>query len=187
MKKSLTWALLVCFLPIIVMAQTDTSVVSTYIISSPPCAEVYVGRRLVGCTPLSIDLNKTRKGPLILRHAGYKDCVMSPASIKEGLMMVKMVRDADFDVAQRERKERMFFGVPVQLIGGVGVASGVAAAYFKINADKMFSNYQSQAFSGHYDDRLLKKVNQYDRYSAASLVVMEICAAALVYYLFRNE
>ncbi|MGB9592036.1 MAG: hypothetical protein ACPL1K_05925, partial [Candidatus Kryptoniota bacterium] len=144
-----------------------------------------VGARVMGRTPLSINIDCTRNVPLILRHAGFKDYVIPSGSVKEGLMMVKMLKEPGFN--RQEKSEGMLFGVPVSVISAAGIASGIAAAYFKINADKMFASYQSQAFSGYYDNRLLKKVNQYDRISAASLAVMEVCAAALVYYLFMNE
>jgi|YelNatPaOPRAMG01_1025707.scaffolds.fasta_scaffold00404_13 hypothetical protein len=188
MKESLIASSLIWFLSVsVAVAKIDTCTVRAYIISSPPGAEVYLGDRLMGRTPLSIDIDTVRDGLIILRHSGCKDYVISSGSIKEGLVMVNMKKNGDFDVAQGEKKETSIFGVPVQLISAVGVVSGAAAAYFKINADKMFSNYQSQAFNGHYDGQLLKRVNQYDRYSATSLVVMEVCVAALVYYLFRNE
>lgn len=187
MKKNLLVFLMVCLFPVMVLkAQIDTCIVSTYIISSPPGAKVYVGERFVGQTPLSIKPDTIGRTPVILRHPGYKDYVILSASIKAGLIMINMEKEADLKNVQ-ELQKGMLFGVPVSLIAAAGVVSGAAAAYFKVNADKMFANYQSQALGGHYDEGLLKKVNQYDRYSAAGLVVMEICAAALVYYLFRIE
>lgn len=67
------------------------------------------------------------------------------------------------------------------VVAGAGLLSGIAAAYFKQKADRVFDDYQQTS-----DPSLLENTRRYDRWSGVALMIFELSFAALTYLLLSE-
>ncbi len=71
--------------------------------------------------------------------------------------------------------------LPMYITSGAAVLTGALAAYFKIKADHLYSDYLNSG-----DPSTLESIHRYDRASGFALAACEINVAALAFLLFRR-
>ncbi len=142
----------------------------------------YEGRPL-GTTPLfyksSVPLSKT----LLLRKDGFRNQELHAGSIRGIITM--SVADASVAASDMAIASSIEESVPpwAEYASAAGiVVSGVAAAYFKHQANVHFDRYR---FTG--STAALDETKRYDGYSAVSLVATQISFAVLTYLLLTSE
>lgn len=153
------------------------------IVTIPPGVHVLHEGRLLGATPLFYRSAAPLPGNLELRKDGFKRQELLPGSIR-GIITLGV---ADASVAASE----MALASSVEesaspwaeYVSGAGmVIAGLAAAYFKHQANTHFDTYRRTGSAAALDD-----TKRYDGYSAVSLVVAEISFGALAYFLLTGE
>lgn len=135
--------------------------------SQPGNASVFSGDSLIGYTPLHIPMGLQN---ITLKKNGYES---------------KHINYSDFDALKPvemnftgEYEDGTFFNKTLfKILLGSMLALGAATAYFKLEADKYFDDYQ---FSG--DHSLLDKTHQYDLISGVSFVALQINFGLIIYY-----
>jgi hypothetical protein len=70
---------------------------------------------------------------------------------------------------------------PLYAAVGTGLLSGVASAFLKQKADRVFDDYQQTS-----DPSLLDNTRRYDRWSGVALMIFELSFAALTYLLLSE-
>jgi hypothetical protein len=139
--------------------------------SSPQDAQVYFNDSLVGKTPLFI---KTTFGKLTLRKSGYDDLEIFSEEIRIGKIF--------FMNYQVPEEEKNFFEKDIFKILTAGIVIlGATTAYFKLEADKKYDEYQ---FTG--DSELLDDIRKYDRISAITFTALQINFGLLLYFFLTD-
>ena len=139
--------------------------------SSPQDAQVYFNDSLVGKTPLFI---KTNFRKLTLRKSGYDDLEISSEEIRTGKIF--------FLNYQVPEEEKNFFEKDIFKILTAGIVIlGATTAYFKLEADKKYDEYQ---FTG--DSELLDDIRKYDRISAITFTALQINFGLLLYFFLTD-
>ena len=139
--------------------------------SSPQDAQVYFNDSLVGKTPLFI---KTNFRNLTLRKSGYDDLEISSEEIRTGKIF--------FMNYQVPEEEKNFFEKDIFKILTAGIVIlGATTAYFKLEADKKYDEYQ---FTG--DSELLDDIRKYDRISAITFTALQINFGLLLYFFLTD-
>jgi hypothetical protein len=154
-------------------SKSDTISTSTEILlnSSPQDAQVYYNDSLVGNTPLFI---KTGFRKLTLKKNGYDDLEISSEEIRTGKIY--------FMNYQVPEDEKSFFEKDIFKILTAGIIIlGATTAYFKLEADKKYDEYQ---FTG--DSELLDDIRKYDRISAITFAALQINFGLLLYFFLTD-
>ena len=139
--------------------------------SSPQDAQVYFNDSLVGKSPLFI---KTNFRKLTLRKSGYDDLEISSEEIRTGKIF--------FMNYQVPEEEKNFFEKDIFKILTAGIVIlGATTAYFKLEADKKYDEYQ---FTG--DSELLDDIRKYDRISAITFTALQINFGLLLYFFLTD-
>jgi hypothetical protein len=154
-------------------------------ISSDPFGADIVWRdSVVGTTPF-IGLLPAAGSTLVLRKAGYRDAllVVAGGSTEFRLPLQPVAGPGSEEGAatgylSSDRSRNL---LPVYVAGGVTVATGAVAAYFKIRADGLYDDYRSTGNTAQLD-----RVRQYDLVSGISLAASEVSFLALTYFLLSR-
>ena len=64
---------------------------------------------------------------------------------------------------------------------GTAIALGAATAYYKFEADNLYEEYKITG-----DPGLIDNIDHYDDQSAGTLIAMEICVGAIIYFLLAD-
>ena len=139
--------------------------------SDPQNVYVRESDSLIGFTPMLLENNIQT---IQLQKPGYKDKVISQqdiaAGVKPELQFIGQVKDESF-------YESTLF----KLLVGTAIALGATTAYYKLEADKNFDEYQDTG-----DPAALDQTDKYDTISAATFVALQI-DFGLILYLFLTD
>ena len=153
-----------------------------HITSEPYGAEVFVTDRLVGHTPYFLAATSTKE-IIRIRKEGYEDVTipLSPAETEVHALLRALSPTNPDQISPYLSNERSKNTFPIYLTTSATVVTGVAAAYFKIKADKYYNDYRKTG-----DLRTLDKVHRLDTISGVSLVASELSLFMLTYLLFSR-
>ncbi|MDZ7267989.1 MAG: hypothetical protein ONB48_10195 [candidate division KSB1 bacterium] len=171
---------------------------SYFITSTPYGAEVWREHKLEGTTPLVLRLPEQARTTVEVVMPGYYPRVLElapppgEAGLAEPVRHFELVLEKDPAFASRheqasharERRRVRYLGL-TYLAAGASLAVGVAAIYFKHEADQAYRQYQS------YGDPVLResyyaRARRYDRYSGAAFASFQI-SFALSFYGFLQS
>ena len=139
--------------------------------SNPQNVYVKESDSLIGFTPMLLENNFQT---LLLQKPGYEDKLIShqdvEAGVKPELKFIGQVKGESF-------YETFLFKVLV----GTAITLGATTAYYKLEADKKFDEYQDTG-----DPAALEQTDKYDTISAATFVALQI-NFGLILYLFLAD
>jgi len=139
--------------------------------SDPQNVYVRESDSLIGFTPMLLENNIQT---ILLQKSGYEDKIISQqeiaAGVKPELQFIGQVKDENF-------YESTLF----KLLVGTAIALGATTAYYKLEADKNFDEYQDTG-----DPAALDQTDKYDTISAATFVALQI-DFGLILYLFLTD
>lgn len=139
--------------------------------SQPQNVHVIEDDSLIGFTPL---LLKSNFQTLLLQKPGYADQIISnqevSAGVKPELQFIGQVKGESF-------YESTLFKVLI----GTAIALGATTAYYKLEADKKFDEYQVTG-----DPAALEQTDKYDLISGITFVAMQI-DFGFILYLFLTD
>lgn len=153
------------------------------IVTIPSGVNVLYEGRLLGATPLFYRSAAPLPGNVELRKDGFRRQELPPGSIR-GIITLG-VADASIAASEMALSSSVEESASpwAEYVSGAGmVIAGVAAAYFKHQANAHFDNYQRTGSAAALDD-----TKRFDGYSAVSLVVAQISFGALAYFLLTGE
>ena len=135
--------------------------------SDPENAAVFSSDSLLGYTPLHIPLSLHS---ISLHKNGYESKTIKYSDI-DLLNPVKMNFTGEYE-------DGTFFNKTLfKILIGSMLALGATTAYFKLEADKYFDDYQING-----DHSLLDKTHKYDLVSGVSFVALQINFGLIIYY-----
>ena len=135
--------------------------------SNPGNAAVFSNDSLLGYTPLSIPLGLKS---MVLKKSGYESKQINYSALNP-LKPVELNFTGEYE-------DGTFFNKTLfKILLGSMIALGATTAYFKLQADNYFDDYQ---FSG--DQSLLDKTHKYDLISGVTFVALQINFGLIVYY-----
>lgn len=153
------------------------------VITDPAGVEVLHAGRFLGTTPLVHHSERELTDQIVLRKEGYHQQVLPPSSLR-GIITLKAadagLKDSEMAVEWSEENGRQHLGEYISAAGIV--VSGVAAAYFKHQANKHFEAYR---LTGNPAD--LDETKKLDAYSAVFLVLTQISVGMLTYLLLGAQ
>ena len=135
--------------------------------SDPGNAAVFSNDSLLGYTPLHIPLGLQS---IVLKKSGYESKQINYSALNP-LKPVELNFTGEYE-------DGTFFNKTLfKILLGSMIALGATTAYFKLQADNYFDDYQ---FSG--DQSLLDKTHKYDLISGVTFVALQINFGLIVYY-----
>ncbi|MBI4417277.1 MAG: PEGA domain-containing protein [Ignavibacteriales bacterium] len=149
----------------------------------PSGATVYYQDRILGTTPLYHRSSESLRSALRIRKEGYEDLLVEPAASGKIWRLKSPDHSGlpEADLMVESSVERGGTRLATYIAAGSMVVSGVAAAYFKQQADYRFNLYASTR-----SDRHLNATRRYDSYSGVALVFTEVSFAVLAYLLLSE-
>lgn len=169
----------ICFYPFQVSAQADSTKTNQITINSfPPNADVFDSSGLIGKTPLFVPKIQI-KSPIVLKKNGFNDLEIGDLSARS-VFELKPVSLSDQN-SYRIDKNNWFRSADDNkiLIAVTGiVASGIVAAYFKLEASNNYRRY-NETKDPLYSD----KTSKYDTISAVGLGGVQVSLLYLTYLL----
>ena len=139
--------------------------------SNPQNVYVLESDSLIGFTPMLLENNFQT---LLLQKPGYEDKLIShqdvEAGVKPELTFIGQVKGESF-------YETFLFKVLV----GTAITLGATTAYYKLEADKKFDEYQDTG-----DPAALEQTDKYDTISAATFVALQINFGLILYLLLAD-
>lgn len=152
--------------------------------SIPYGARIFHENAFKGETPSVLRTRDLLAGNIHLTKEGYEDAMFDLSRWNGGIIKLALTprrgvgqRVDPLDVESSEIRHK----TPILISGIVGIVSGVAAVYFKQEADESFSEYQRTL-----DPKLLSRTDRYDTISGVSLVALEISLTSLAYLLLSQ-
>ncbi len=162
--------------------KVDVTLPSLYYINTEPYGVfVKMNDSIIGKTPLWLKANG-EKNLIRLVKDGYSDVIIPLPSgggeiyHKMELLESKVKKISPYRLVDNEKNY-----LPHYVSVGITVVAGSAAAYFKINADKYYNEYNRTG-----DRTMLKKMERYDLAAGISLGVCEISLIIVSYLLFSQ-
>jgi hypothetical protein len=126
---------------------------------------------LIGFTPLLVEENFQT---LLLQKPGYEDKIISQKEIASGIK-------PEMKFIGQIKGESFYESTLFKLLVGTAIALGATTAYYKLEADKNFDEYQITG-----DPALLDQTDKYDLISAVTFVALQI-DFGLILYLFLTD
>ncbi len=156
------------------------------VITDPSGAVVYMGDSAAGTTPCVI---ATGPGGLpanvTVVRKGYEKTILSLPRGDPGIARVELRKIWQSDQSESplmtESGSSEHTGPRLYVAGGVAVAAGIAAAYFKIRADG-----QNALFQQSGDPSYQRETTRLDRSAAVSLFITEVGFGFFSYYLLSD-
>lgn len=179
--KNMTCKILfmLCAFPALLSAQTDSTKTNQITINSfPPNADVFDASGLLGKTPLFIPKTEINS-PIVLKKNGFNDLEIDTLAARS-VFELKPISISD-ENSYRISKNKWFRSTDDNkiLIAVTGiVASGIVAAYFKLEAS---NNYRK--FNETKDHAYSDKTAKYDTISAVGLGGVQVSLVYLTYLL----
>jgi len=143
----------------------------TLVNTIPQDVYIYEQDSIIGFTPAYIE---TGLNQLKLEKPNYKTLSVNYSEISNG-------KRPELQFTGESPKTPFYGSTLFTVLLGTAIALGATTAYLKLEADDNFEEY---LITG--DPELIDKVDQYDLASGASLVLMEL-NVALIIYLFLSE
>ena len=154
--------------------------------STPYGAQVLVGDSAYGTTPLLLKIPPGGEiGSITLRKEGYQPLTADVDIARRGVFSVTLT-----PIWQREDRPGPVFNgvepgssrsVPLYVSGVATVLSGIAAMYFKTQADERFTEYNR---TGNPD--LLSQTHQLDTAAGITLAATQVGLAVFTYFLLSE-
>jgi len=139
--------------------------------SSPQNVYVRESDSVIGYTPMLIDHDfQTLK----LQKPGYEEKLVSQEQIAAGIK-------PDLQFIGQMKGESFYESTLFKLLIGTAIALGATTAYYKLEADKIFDEYQITG-----DPALLDQTDKYDLISGITFVALQI-DFGLILYLFLTD
>ena len=156
------------------------------VITDPSGAVVYMGDSEAGTTPCVLSSGRDGLPPNVtLVRKGYEKTIVSLPKGDPGIARVELQKlwqsEQPDSPLMTESGNEEHTGLRLYAAGGVAVAAGIAAAYFKIKADG-----QNALFQQSGDPSFQRKTNRLDTSAAISLLVTEVGFGFFSYYLLSN-
>jgi hypothetical protein len=126
---------------------------------------------LIGFTPMMLEKNIQT---ILLKKPGYEDKIISQQEIASGLK-------PEMKFIGQIKGESFYESTLFKLLVGTAIALGATTAYYKLEADKNFDEYQITG-----DPALLEQTDKYDLISAVTFVALQI-DFGLILYLFLTD
>jgi hypothetical protein len=152
------------------------------ITSEPFGADVRCDDALVGTTPMILTTNATHRFVAIAK-AGFRSTqVALPPTDSEVHVDLQplpsngLTAPTTFLATDKSKGK-----LPIYITTGATVLAGATAAYFKIQADRSYGDYQNLGSPGALD-----KTKQFDAFSGVALAVSQINLVALAYLLLSR-
>jgi hypothetical protein len=139
--------------------------------SHPQNVYVRESDSLIGFTPLLVEENFQT---LLLQKPGYEDKIISQQEIASGIK-------PEMNFIGQIKGESFYESTLFKLLVGTAIALGATTAYYKLEADKNFDEYQITG-----DPALLDQTDKYDLISAVTFVALQI-DFGLILYLFLTD
>lgn len=139
--------------------------------TDPQDVYVFKSDSLIGFTPLLLDQGK---GEYILKKTDYLTKNISFQEISSG-------EKPELQFVGEEKSEIFYNTTLFKVLVGTALALGATTAYYKLEADKKFDEYQ---ITGNPD--LLEQTDRYDLISGATFVALQI-NFGLILYLFLSD
>ncbi len=152
--------------------------------SIPFGARIFYNNVFKGETPAALRTPQPFVGSLLLRKDGYEDATFELNRWNGQVIEVPLTRlrgIGDSKTFLDVETNRMRHKTPILISSIVGIASGVAAVYFKQQADDAFNEYERTR-----DPKLLSRTDRYDTISGVSLVAFEVSLASLAFLLLSQ-
>ena len=135
--------------------------------SEPGNAAVFSNDSLLGYTPLRIPLGLQS---IVLKKNGYE-------SKQIGYSDLNPLKPVELNFTGKYEDGTFFNKTLFKILLGSMIALGATTAYFKLQADNYFDDYQ---FTG--DQALLDKTHRYDLISGVTFVALQLNFGLIVYY-----
>jgi len=139
--------------------------------TQPQDAGIYSKDSLIGFTPLLLEQGK---GEYLIRKNDYLDKTIDFQEISLG-------EKPQLQFIGQEKGESFYESTLFKVLVGTAVALGATTAYYKLEADKKFDEYQ---LTGNPD--LLDQTDRYDIVSGVTFVALQI-NFGLILYLFLAD
>ena len=139
--------------------------------SDPQNVYVRESDSLIGFTPMLLENNIQT---IQLQKPGYEDKVISQQDIAAGVK-------PELQFIGRVKDESFYESTLFKLLVGTAIALGATTAYYKLEADKNFDEYQITG-----DQALLEQTDKYDLISGITFVALQI-DFGLILYLFLTD
>ena len=139
--------------------------------SIPENARVFETDSLVGFTPVLLEAGFSE---LKLEKPNYSSLLVTSEEISAGnIPELKFVG---------EQPSQQFYGSTLfYALLGSAIAFGATTAYNKLKADDLYDEYRITG-----DQGLIDNIEHYDNQSAWTLVAMELCIGAMIYFFLTN-
>lgn len=152
--------------------------------SIPYGAMIFYDNAAKAETPTVLRTPQRLAGSLLLKKDGYEDAKFDLSRWNGEVIELALTPRrgiGDSRTFLNVKTPQIRHKTPILISGIVGIVSGVAAVYFKQEADESFSEYQRTQ-----DPKLLSKTDRYDTISGVSVVALEISLASLAYLLLSQ-
>lgn len=139
--------------------------------SYPQNAHVRESDSLLGFTPMLLEENFQT---LLLQKPGYEDKLITQQEIAAGVK-------PELQFTGQVKGESFYESTLFKFLVGTAIALGATTAYYKLEADKNFDEYQITG-----DQALLEQTDKYDLISGITFVALQI-DFGLILYLFLTD
>jgi hypothetical protein len=139
--------------------------------SNPQNVYVRESDSLIGFTPLLLENNFET---LSLQKPGYADEIISNQEVSAGVK-------PELEFIGQIKGESFYESTLYKILLGTAIALGATTAYYKLEADKNFDEYQLTG-----DPAALEQTDKYDLISAVTFVALQI-DFGLILYLFLTD
>lgn len=139
--------------------------------SNPQNVYVKESDSLIGFTPLLLDENFQT---LLLQKPGYADEIISNQEVSAGVK-------PELEFTGQIKGESFYESTLFKVLIGTAIALGATTAYYKLEADKNFDDYQVTG-----DPAALEQTDKYDLISGITFVALQI-DFGLILYLFLTD
>lgn len=139
--------------------------------SNPQDVYVIKGDSLLGFTPLLIDNNFDE---LKLSKPGFINKTISLSEIKSG-------QKPELTFSGELKKENFYNTMLFKILAGTAIALGATTAYYKLEADRKFDEYQVTG-----DPELLNQTDRFDIISGVTFVALQINVGLIIYFFLSD-
>jgi len=139
--------------------------------SDPQDAYIFKEDSLIGFTPLLLEQSS---GEFILKKPDYQSKNISLQQISPG-------EKPELQFIGEERNESFYGSLWFNVLLGTAIALGATTAYYKLEADRSFDEYQVTG-----NPELLEQTDKYDVISGITFVALQIDFGLILYLFLSN-
>ncbi|HET6271734.1 MAG TPA: PEGA domain-containing protein [Bacteroidota bacterium] len=153
--------------------------------SAPDGADILMGDSLAGITPSVIRISSPREErPIRLRKEGYELATISLAQVTRGVIAVDLSRtwhSGNHRESIFREDETNGKNLRLYITGAATVLSGVASAYFKVQADNRYDDYLRSG-----NPALRSETSRLDAASGVALAITQLGLGLFTYFLLSE-